>query len=91
VAALRHDVMTAPMMITGAMNGEVFVAYVEQCLVPTLKRGDIVVMDNVRRFVSPRGRWAAVNARGHDRVPKIAVRRLVAGDDPAPTRVIRYR
>jgi transposase len=47
VAALRHDRMTAPMMIKGAMNGEIFLAYVEQCLVPTLKRGDIVVMDNV--------------------------------------------
>jgi transposase len=47
VAALRHDGMTAPMMIKGAMNGEAFLAYVEQCLVPTLKRGDIVVMDNV--------------------------------------------
>ena len=47
VAALRCDRMTAPMMIKGAMNGEAFLAYVEQCLVPTLKRGDIVVMDNV--------------------------------------------
>jgi len=47
VAALRHDGMTAPMMIKGAMNGEAFLAYVEQCLVPTLKRSDIVVMDNV--------------------------------------------
>ena len=47
VAALRRDGMTAPMMIAGAMNGEAFLAYVEQCLVPTLKRGDIVVMDNV--------------------------------------------
>ena len=47
VAALRHDGMTAPMMIKGAMNGEAFLAYVDQCLVPTLKRGDIVVMDNV--------------------------------------------
>jgi hypothetical protein len=47
VAALRHDGMTAPMMIKGAMNGEAFLAYVEQCLLPTLKRGDIVVMDNV--------------------------------------------
>jgi transposase len=47
VAALRHDRMTAPMMIKGAMNGEIFLAHVEQCLVPTLKRGDIVVMDNV--------------------------------------------
>jgi transposase len=47
VAALRCDAMTAPMMIKGAINGEIFLAYVEQCLVPTLKRGDIVVMDNV--------------------------------------------
>ena len=47
VAALRHDGMTAPMMIRGAMNGEALLAYVDQCLVPTLKRGDIVVMDNV--------------------------------------------
>lgn len=47
VAGLRCDRMTAPMMISGAMNGAIFVAYVEQCLVPTLKRGDIVVMDNV--------------------------------------------
>lgn len=47
VAALRCDRMTAPMMIKGAMNGEAFLAYVEQCLVPTLKRGDIVIMDNV--------------------------------------------
>jgi transposase len=47
VAALRCDGMTAPMMIRGAINGEIFLAYVEQCLVPTLKRGDVVVMDNV--------------------------------------------
>jgi len=47
VAALRCDCMTAPMLIKGAMNGEAFLAYIEQCLVPTLTRGDIVVMDNV--------------------------------------------
>jgi transposase len=47
VAALRCDRMTASMMIKGPMNGEAFLAYVEQCLVPTLKRGDIVVKDNV--------------------------------------------
>jgi transposase len=35
------------MLIKGAMNGEAFLAYVEQCLAPTLKRGDIVVADNV--------------------------------------------
>jgi len=46
VAALRHNKMTAPMVIEGAMTGEMFRAYVEQCLVPTLKRGDLVVIDN---------------------------------------------
>ena len=46
VAALRHNKLTAPMVIEGAMNGEMFLAYVEQCLVPTLKRKDIVVIDN---------------------------------------------
>jgi transposase len=48
VGALRHNKMTAPMVIEGAMTGEMFVAYVEQCLVPTLRRNDIVVMDNCR-------------------------------------------
>jgi len=47
IAALRCDRMTAPMMIEGAINGATFLAYIEQCLAPTLKRGDIVVMDNV--------------------------------------------
>jgi transposase len=46
VAALRHNRMVAPMVIEGAMNGEMFRAYVEQVLVPTLHRNDIVVMDN---------------------------------------------
>jgi transposase len=47
VSALRHDAMVAPMLIEGPMNGELFLAYVEQCLTPTLKPNDIVVMDNV--------------------------------------------
>lgn len=46
VAALRHNKMTAPMMIEGAMTGEIFRGYVERCLVPALRRNDIVVMDN---------------------------------------------
>jgi transposase len=47
VVALRLDGLTAPTVVDGPMNGDVFVAYVEQQLVPTLKRGDIVVMDNL--------------------------------------------
>jgi transposase len=48
VAALRHNGLTAPMVIEGPMTGEVFRAYVEQCLVPTLRRNDIVVIDNLQ-------------------------------------------
>src|SRR6476661_5272292 len=47
IAGLRQTGVVAPMLIKGAMNGEAFLAYVEQCLVPTLKRGDIAVADNV--------------------------------------------
>jgi transposase len=47
VAGLRHTGIVAPMLINGAMNGEIFLAYLEQCLVPTLKRKDIVVIDNL--------------------------------------------
>ena len=47
IAGLRQTGIVAPMLIKGAMNGEAFLAYVEQCLAPMLKRGDIVVVDNV--------------------------------------------
>jgi len=63
VAALRHDKMTAPMVIEGAMTGEMFLAYVEQCLVPTLRRNDIVVMDNCRVHMGPGIRAAIEKAR----------------------------
>ena len=53
VAALRHNKMVAPMVIEGAMSGEIFLAYVEQCLVPTLRCNDIVVMDNFRAHKVP--------------------------------------
>ena len=53
VAALRHNKMVAPMVVEGAMTGEMFLAYVENCLVPTLRRNDIVVMDNCRVHRGP--------------------------------------
>jgi len=62
VAALRHNKMTAPMVVEGAMTGEMFLAYVEQCLVPTLKRNDIVVMDNCRVHLAPAIREAIEKA-----------------------------
>jgi hypothetical protein len=47
---LRHDRVTAPFVLEGSMNGEMFKAYVEQSLAPTLKRDDIVFMGNVSRL-----------------------------------------
>jgi transposase len=47
LAALRCDEITAPFVLDGPINGESFLAYVEQVLAPTLKPGDIVVMDNL--------------------------------------------
>jgi hypothetical protein len=47
VAALRTSGLTAPLIVDGAMNGEVFRAYVEQILAPMLQPGDIVIMDNL--------------------------------------------
>jgi transposase len=47
VAGLRLNGIDAPMVIDGPINGEIFRIYVERVLVPTLRPGDIVVMDNL--------------------------------------------
>jgi len=47
IAALRMDRIDAPCVFDGPINGASFLAYVEQVLVPTLRRGDIVVIDNL--------------------------------------------
>ena len=47
LAALRHDRVEAPWLIDGPINGECFTAYVERVLLPTLRSGDIVIMDNL--------------------------------------------
>jgi transposase len=47
LAALRATGLTAPVVIDGPVNGDIFLAYVEQHLAPTLKAGDIVIMDNL--------------------------------------------
>ena len=47
LAALRHDRIVAPCVFNGPINGRSFLAYVEQCLVPELSPGDVVIMDNL--------------------------------------------
>jgi len=47
IAALRCDVLTAPMVVDGPMDGTLFLAYVRTFLCPTLRHGDIVIADNL--------------------------------------------
>jgi transposase len=47
IAALRHDRIDAPCVFDGPINGQLFTAWVEQFLVPTLKPCDVVIMDNL--------------------------------------------
>ena len=63
VAALRRNGMRAPCTLDGSMNGSKFLAYVEQCLAPTLKRDDIVVIDNLSAH-KVAGVRQAIEARG---------------------------
>ncbi len=53
IAALRITGPTAPMVINGPVDTEVFRAYVQQVLVPTLRPHDIVVMDNLSSHKAP--------------------------------------
>ena len=63
VVALRLCGLSAPMMLDGPMNGPAFLAYVEQVLVPTLRPGQIVVMDNLPAH-KLQGVRAAIQATG---------------------------
>lgn len=53
LAALRHDCLTAPWLIEGPIDGQSFTTYVERVLLPTLKPGDIVIMDNLGSHRGP--------------------------------------
>jgi transposase len=67
IAALRADGVVAPYVMEGAINGELFLAYVEQVLVPTLRAGDMVIMDNLGSH-KVAGVRAAIEAAGADLV-----------------------
>jgi transposase len=63
VAGLRLSGIVAPMVLDGPINQRTFEAYVEQILVPELKPGDIVIMDNLSSHKSPAVR-TAIEAAG---------------------------
>ena len=64
VAGLRCDGITAPCILDGPINAESFLAWVVQFLVPTLRPGDIVVMDNLSSHKSSAVRRAIREAGG---------------------------
>jgi transposase len=47
LAVIGWSGVTAPMVLSGAVNGTVFSGYIQQCVVPTLQSGDILFMDNL--------------------------------------------
>jgi hypothetical protein len=65
VAALRHDRLDAPWVIDGTMNRATFDTYVETQLAPTLRKGDVVILDNLSshksqyaaELLQDRGAW----------------------------------
>ena len=100
VAGLRQTGMTAPMVLDGPINGEAFLAYVEQALVPELRPGDIVIMDMCGRprrckknLFEQRGAWS-----GADMCPASAAachmppaRMGVRGAGPIQSRALKAR
>jgi transposase len=65
VGALRANRIDAPCVFDGPINGELFQAYVERVLVPTLRPGDVVVMDNLGSHKSVAVRRAIRAAGAH--------------------------
>jgi transposase len=65
LAALRVNGLTAPLVVDGAINGEMFLSYVRQQLTRTLHSGDVVVMDNLsaHKVAGVREAIAAVGAQ----------------------------
>jgi transposase len=65
LAGLRVDGIVAPCVIDGPINGAIFLAWVAQFLVPTLRPGDIVVFDNLGSHKGPLVRRAIRDAGAH--------------------------
>ena len=63
VAGLRCGEIAAPFVIDRPMNSVIFLTYVQRCLVPCLKQGDIVVMDNLKPHKA-KGVREAIEAAG---------------------------
>jgi len=67
IAALRLEGLGAPAVFDGPMDSPMFLAYVEQVLVPTLRPGDVVVLDNLAAHKQPEVRTAIEQVGAHVR------------------------
>lgn len=65
IAALRSDRIDAPFVIDGPINGEIFLLYIREVLVPALSPGDVVVMDNLGSHKGRKARAAIRKAGAH--------------------------
>lgn len=65
IAALRADRIDAPCVFDGPINGASFLAWVEQRLVPTLRPGDVVILDNLGSHKGKAVRAAVRQAGAH--------------------------
>jgi transposase len=65
IAALRHDRIDAPWVIDGPISGDIFTAYIQQVLVPTLAKSDIVILDNLGSHKGKAARQAIRKAGAH--------------------------
>ena len=81
VAGLRYDDITAPMVLDGPMDGPAFLAYVQHCLGPTLKPGDLVIADNLSCH-KVAGVQEAIEARGATRRHAALSAALLPGSEP---------
>jgi transposase len=65
IAALRADALTAPAVFDGPIDSACFRAYVEQVLAPTLRPGDVVILDNLAVHKQPEVRTAIERVGAH--------------------------
>jgi hypothetical protein len=78
IAALRRDALTAPAVFDGPIDSASFRAYVEQVLVPTLRPGDVVILDNLAVHKQPEVRtaiqWTGAHLRFLPPTVRISIR-----------------
>ena len=65
LAGLRHDGIVAPFVLDGPINGDAFTTWVDQCLVPTLAPGDVVIADTLGSHKGQPARQLIRAARAH--------------------------